>query len=102
MTVLDIPTIDVSDDVEAALQELHEDETFVYRAPKRVWVDACATCNDRPIWGCKAFGCSETETCFILCPSCGKNGNAPAPEQWSPNWELAALLIERLNNASSV
>lgn len=93
---MDADVIDISDDVEAQLQELHEDETFVYRAPRRVWVDACATCDDRPLWGCKAFGCNPKESCFLLCPSCGKYGFEPAINGWVPDWETAALLLEKL------
>lgn len=90
-----LDTIDVSDDVEAMLQDAHDTE-FVYVAPQRVYVERCVTCNDRPLWGCSLWPCSETQSCFILCPSCGQYGFGSKPEGWVPDHDLAALLLEKM------
>lgn len=85
----------ISEATEAMLQEAHDTE-FIYNAPRRVWVEACATCDNKPMWGCKIFGCNPAESCFIICPSCGKRGFESAIEGWVPDWETAALLLEKM------
>lgn len=89
-------TIDVNDDVEIMLQEAH-DEEFVYVAPRRVYVERCITCSDKPLWGCKIFGCKPTESCFILCPTCGKRGNDKKPESFVGDPVLAYNLRQALD-----
>jgi len=90
-------TIDVDDSVEIALQELHDDETFIYRAPRLAWTEPCVTCKGFPLWGCKLFGCAEgSDTCFIMCPSCGKKGFAECPTEFNPDHALGALLLQKM------
>lgn len=57
-------------------------------------MEKCGTCKNQPMWGCNLFGCDDGQTCFIICPECGKEGFSPAPEQFNPDMELAALLTE--------
>ena len=89
-----LDTIDIDEDVEAMLQEAH-DEEFT-RPAYRVYVERCGTCQDQPLWGCKAFGC-DPDGCFLLCPECGRLGFTAGPTEWVADHDLAHVLRERLD-----
>lgn len=89
-------TIDVSDDVEIMLQEDHDRE-FVPPVRRKVYIERCITCNDRPLWGCKLFGHPPNESCFIICPTCGQRGFGNKPENFTGDPVLAYQLRKALN-----
>lgn len=88
-------TLDVSLETEMQLQADHDDD-FVYRAAQRVYVEKCGTCAGFPLWGCKVFGHTEGESCFIKCPACGRYGFTPPHDNFVPDHDLAALLREKM------
>ena len=86
--------VDVSPYVEAMLQDSH-DAIFEW-TPYARQIDPCVTCKDKPLWGCALWPCSETQSCFILCPTCGQYGFGEKPSEWVPDNDLAALLLEKM------
>lgn len=94
-------TLDISDEVEDMLQDAHDDE-FEYVPAKRYYYDRCVTCNDGPLWGCKLFGCSETQSCFIICPSCGQLGFESGPADFVGDEVLAKMLRKALDRPEPV